>query len=177
MGTRKTHETPVSISLLHLLCRRVIQVENIIGINRCSAVRIVQILNHFIFFNTIFVSIHMYPENPEATQVIVGSMNMRYLSDTARSRTHYLFRPKWEPIPLGYSDGHHSTKKPTHVYKIHRKYNNFDMLSHPRVIYTIKLKLNVVVSIELQDHVTFLAHMAVYITLAYCLLNWIAEDG
>ena len=27
-------------------------------------------------FNTIFVSSHMYPENPEGTQVIVGSMNM-----------------------------------------------------------------------------------------------------
>ena len=30
------------------------------------------------FFNTIFVSSHMYPENPEGTQVIVGSMNMGY---------------------------------------------------------------------------------------------------
>ena len=28
----------------------------------------------FVFFNTIFVSSHMYPENPEGTQVIVGSM-------------------------------------------------------------------------------------------------------
>ena len=28
------------------------------------------------FLNTIFVSSHMYPENPEGTQVIVGSMNM-----------------------------------------------------------------------------------------------------
>ena len=48
----------------------------------------------------------MYPENPEGTQVIVGSMNMGYMSDTARNRTHNLFRPKWEPIPLGHSDGH-----------------------------------------------------------------------
>ena len=47
----------------------------------------------------------MYPENPEGTQVIVGSMNMGYISDTARNRTHNLFRPKWEPIPLGHSDG------------------------------------------------------------------------
>ena len=54
-----------------------------------------------IFFNTIFVSSHMYPENPEGTQVIVGSMNMGNISDTARNRTHDLFRPKWEPIPLG----------------------------------------------------------------------------
>ena len=37
----------------------------------------------FFFFNTIFVSSHMYPENPEGTQVIVGSMNMGYISDTA----------------------------------------------------------------------------------------------
>ena len=28
----------------------------------------------------------MYPENPEGTQVIVGSMNMGYISDTARNR-------------------------------------------------------------------------------------------
>ena len=45
------------------------------------------------FFNTIFVSSHMYPENPEGTQVIVGSMNMGYISDTARNRTHNLFVP------------------------------------------------------------------------------------
>ena len=47
----------------------------------------------------------MYPENPEGTQVIVGSMNMGYISDTGRNQTHNLFRPKREPIPLGYSDG------------------------------------------------------------------------
>ena len=47
-----------------------------------------------IFFYTIFVSSHMYPENPERTQVIVGSMNMGYISDTARNRIHNLFRPK-----------------------------------------------------------------------------------
>ena len=45
----------------------------------------------------------MYPD-PEATQVIVSSMNMGYISDTARSQTHNLFRPKREPIPLGHSD-------------------------------------------------------------------------
>ena len=50
----------------------------------------------------------MYPENPEGTQVIVGSMNMGYISDTARNRTHNLFRPKREPIPLGHSDGRNS---------------------------------------------------------------------
>ena len=48
----------------------------------------------------------MYLENPEGTQVIVGSMNMGYISDTARNRTHNLFRPKRESIPLGHSDGH-----------------------------------------------------------------------
>ena len=58
-----------------------------------------------IFLNTIFVSSHMYPENPEGTQVIVGSKNMGYISDTARNWTHDLFRPKREPIPLGHSDG------------------------------------------------------------------------
>ena len=59
----------------------------------------------YFFFNTIFVSSHMYPENPEGTQVIVGSMNMGYISDTARNRTPNLFRPKRESIPLGHSDG------------------------------------------------------------------------
>ena len=57
-------------------------------------------IRFFCFFFTIFVSSHMYPENPEGTQVIVGSMNMGYISDTARNRTHNLFRPKREPIPL-----------------------------------------------------------------------------
>ena len=47
----------------------------------------------------------MYPENPEGTQVIVGSMNMGYISDTARNRSHNLFRLKRGPIPLGHSDG------------------------------------------------------------------------
>ena len=56
-------------------------------------------------FNIIFVSSHMYPENPEGTQVIVGSMNMGYISDIARNRTHNPFRPKCAPIPLGHSDG------------------------------------------------------------------------
>ena len=61
-------------------------------------------LNYF-FFNTIFVSSHMYPENPGGTQVIVGSVNMGYISDTARNRTHNLFHPRREPIPLSHSDG------------------------------------------------------------------------
>ena len=57
------------------------------------------------FFNTIYVLSHMHSENPEGTKVIVGSMNMRYISDTARNRTHNLFRPKREPIPLDHNDG------------------------------------------------------------------------
>ena len=45
---------------------------------------------YFFFVNTIFVSSHMYPENPEGTQVIVGSMNMGYISDTIYSIYHML---------------------------------------------------------------------------------------
>ena len=44
----------------------------------------------------------MYSENPEGTQVIVGSMNMEYVSDTAR-------------IPLGHS---HSLLEGFCVYQI-----------------------------------------------------------
>ena len=47
----------------------------------------------------------MYLENPEGIWVIVGSMNMRYVSDTARTRTRNLFRIKCTPIPLGHMDG------------------------------------------------------------------------
>ena len=47
----------------------------------------------------------MFSENPEGTQAIVGSKNMGYISDTARNRTHNLFCPKRESIPLGHSDG------------------------------------------------------------------------
>ena len=35
----------------------------------------------------------MYPENPEGTQVFVVSMNMGYISDTARNRTHTISDP------------------------------------------------------------------------------------
>ena len=45
----------------------------------------------------------MYPENLEGTRAIVNSMNMRFVSDTARTRN--LFHPKWTSIPLGHSDG------------------------------------------------------------------------
>ena len=40
--------------------------------------------------------------NPEGTQIIVGSMNTGYISDTTGNRTHSLFRLKREPIPLGH---------------------------------------------------------------------------
>ena len=33
---------------------------------------------YLVTFNTIFVSSHMYPENPEGTRVIKGSMNLGY---------------------------------------------------------------------------------------------------
>ena len=56
-----------------------------------------------VFITQFFVS-YTYSENPEGTQVILGSMNMGYISDTARNQTHNLFRPKREPIPLGHSD-------------------------------------------------------------------------
>ena len=46
----------------------------------------------------------MYAENPEGILIIVGSMNMGYISDIAKKRTYNLFCPKWEPIPLGRSD-------------------------------------------------------------------------
>ena len=35
----------------------------------------------------------MYQENPEGTQVILGSMNIGYISDTAMNRTHNLAVP------------------------------------------------------------------------------------
>ena len=46
----------------------------------------------------------MYPENSEGTRVIVGSMNMEYVSDTARTRTCNLFSLKCVQIPLAHSD-------------------------------------------------------------------------
>ena len=53
-----------------------------------------------VFLNTIFLSNHMYPENPKGARVIVGYVDM-YL-DTARTRN--LFCPKSMPIPVGDSD-------------------------------------------------------------------------
>ena len=70
-----------------------------------------------IYLNTIFVSSQMYPENLEGTRVIVGCMNMEYVSDTARTRAPYLFElvtcPKREPNPLRHSDGHYYSLIPS----------------------------------------------------------------
>ena len=51
-----------------------------------------------------FFKHNMYPEKPEGTQVIIGSINMGYISVTAKNRTQNMFRPKCGPIPLGHSD-------------------------------------------------------------------------
>ena len=52
-----------------------------------------------------FVSSHMYPENLEGIRIIAGSMNMGYVSETARTQTRNLLHPKCAPIPLGHGDG------------------------------------------------------------------------
>ena len=78
----------------------------------------------FFFLTQFFVSSHIHSENPEGTQVIVGSMNMEYISDTARNRTHNLFRPKREPIPLGHSDGRNSFSYPRKHIIAHARTSN-----------------------------------------------------
>ena len=80
----------------------------------------------------------MYPENPEGTQIIVGSMNMGYISDTARNRTHNLFRPKREPIPLGHNDGlfiSHPAQL-SRVLEIASNINFFSMALHDYLLLT-----------------------------------------
>ena len=62
--------------------------------------------NFFFFFKHNFCVKPYVPREPRRDwRVIVGSMNMGYISDTARDRTHNLFRLKREPIPLYHSDG------------------------------------------------------------------------
>ena len=58
------------------------------------------------YFYTVFVSSHMYLENPEGTQVISGTTNIGYdiYLNTARTRTHNLFCRKRQLIPLGHSN-------------------------------------------------------------------------
>ena len=46
------------------------------------------------FFKTQFCVKPYVPRDPEGTQVIAGSMNMGYISDTVRNRTHNLIRRK-----------------------------------------------------------------------------------
>ena len=66
----------------------------------------VVLLSFFFFLNNNFCVKPYVPREPEGTQVIVGSMNMGYISDTTRNQTHNLFHPKREPIPLCHSAGH-----------------------------------------------------------------------
>ena len=46
------------------------------------------------YFSIFFLFLLLIKKSPEGTQVIVGSINMGYISDTARNRTHNLFRTK-----------------------------------------------------------------------------------
>ena len=75
----------------------------------------------------------MYPENPEGTQVIVGSMNMGYIELTTCSG-----RPKREP--LGHSDEHIPVFKITHVGKVSPMVNSLQTFMHAnlcKIIVTI----------------------------------------
>ena len=53
----------------------------------------------------------MYPERSEETRVILGSINMGYVSDTARNQTRNLFHRKRAPVLLGHNDGQMENKK------------------------------------------------------------------
>ena len=89
----------------------------------------------------------MYPENPEGTQVIVGSMNMGYISDTARNRTHNLFRPKQESIPLGHSDGLNSELTLEHFktgLKTHLSHEVYAQQCSQRLCNLVKGRLKIV---------------------------------
>ena len=59
------------------------------------------------FFMTQFLyqAICTQRTNSKGTRVIVGSMNMGYVSDTARTQTYNLFGLKRVQIPLGQSNG------------------------------------------------------------------------
>ena len=52
----------------------------------------------------------MYLENSEGTLVFVGSMNMGYISDTARNRAHNLSHINREPIQLGHNDDYETNR-------------------------------------------------------------------
>ena len=64
------------------------------------------------FFNIIFVSSLYVPREPwrNPSKRRLYEHGIWYIiPDTARNRTHNLFRPKCGPIPLGHSDGHRSS--------------------------------------------------------------------
>ena len=78
--------------------KKICWINNNIAICRAPYNTNTLLIHFFIFFkNTIFVSSRMYPENLEGTQVIVGSMNIGYIYDTARNRTHNLSQAGADP--------------------------------------------------------------------------------
>ena len=85
-----------------------------------------------IFFLTQFLCQAICTQRTRRTQVIVGSMNMGYISDTARNRTHNLFRPKRELIPLGHSDGH--------TFVVNHHYGSLHNTYH-RILYVIEVPM------------------------------------
>ena len=93
----------------------------------------------------------MYQENPEGNQVIVGSMNMGYISDIARNRTHNLFRPKRESIPLGHSDGHLNNVNSVH-FKIWFYHVFIDFNFFPLDISCSEFSTNPVLNFRLSLH-------------------------
>ena len=85
------------------------------------------------FFNTIFVSSHIVPREPEETRVIIGSMNMRYdIYPTLPRLELNLFRPKREPILLGHSDGWSKNFAivPTHQYQTRTTSKTLNFSNH-----------------------------------------------
>ena len=79
----------------------------------------------FLFFLTQFLCLAICTQRPEGTQVIVGSTNMGYISDTARNRIRNVFRPKLELIPLGHNNGleHWETGTGTPCMKMDLSFN------------------------------------------------------
>ena len=59
--------------------------QNLLNGNKCYSSNFLRCTTPFM---TPTVALRVYPANPEGTQVIVGSTNMGYISDTARNRTH-----------------------------------------------------------------------------------------
>ena len=63
-------------------------------------------ITFFFFFQHNFCVKPYVPREPRKDPSNRGSMSMGYISDTARNRTHNLFRPKQESIPLSHSDSY-----------------------------------------------------------------------